>query len=182
MIAIAINPVSCVLKWMFFYFSLFFLSLYVCFKFINIENNVFDWLKWVKHILEIFQNKGATSYSSWQNVTPFTLHALLDYFQMNYEYLLCFKLTRVVLGDGSKKGKKYSWLRFNSVVVQDWYQSVPVRSTPTPDPYPHSNGGQTFGTHWSCPTHPLHISLVTCGAWIYKKTGLSGWEILNQDN
>ena len=47
-----------------------------------------------------------------------------------------------------------SQLRFNSVVVQDWYQAVPVRSTPTPDPYPHSNRGQTLGTHWSCPTHP----------------------------
>ena len=48
-------------------------------------------------------------------------------------------------------------LPMNSVVVQDWYQSVPVRSTPTPDPYPHSNRGQTLGTHWSCPIHPLHI-------------------------
>ena len=38
-----------------------------------------------------------------------------------------------------------------NVVVQDWYQSVPVRSTLTPDPYPHSNGGQTLGTHRSCP-------------------------------
>ena len=45
-----------------------------------------------------------------------------------------------------------SRLSFNSVVVQDWYQSVPVGSTPTPDPYPHPNGGQTLGTHRSCPT------------------------------
>ena len=47
-----------------------------------------------------------------------------------------------------------SRLRFNSVVVQDWYQSVPVRSTLSPDPYPHSNRGQTLGTHRSCP--PFH--------------------------
>ena len=46
----------------------------------------------------------------------------------------------------------------NSVVVQNWYQSVPVRSTPTPDPYPHSNRGQTLGTHWSCP--PFSVTLM----------------------
>ena len=31
----------------------------------------------------------------------------------------------------------------------------PVRSTP--DPYPHSNGGQILGTHWSCPSIPLQM-------------------------
>ena len=31
----------------------------------------------------------------------------------------------------------------------------PIRGKP--DPYPHSNGGQTLGTHWSCPTLPLHL-------------------------
>ena len=25
-----------------------------------------------------------------------------------------------------------------------------------PEPYPHSNGGQTLGMHRSCPTIPLH--------------------------
>ena len=45
----------------------------------------------------------------------------------------------------------------NSVVVQDWYKSVPVQSTSTPDPYPHSNGGHTLGMHQSCPTILLHI-------------------------
>ena len=35
------------------------------------------------------------SLSCWQNVTPFTLHASLVYFQMNNELLLYFKLTRV---------------------------------------------------------------------------------------
>ena len=43
---------------------------------------------------------------------------------------------------------KSTFTQFNSVVVQDWYQSVPVQSAPTPDPYPHSNGGHTLGTHW----------------------------------
>ena len=56
----------------------------------------------------------------------------------------------------------FSRLRFNSVVVQDWYQSVPVLSTLKPDPYPHAIGGQTLGTHWSCPTFPLHIHIIFC--------------------
>ena len=48
-------------------------------------------------------------------------------------------------------------LKLISVEVQDWYQSFPERSTPTPDPYPHSTGGQTLGMHWTCPTHLLHV-------------------------
>ena len=66
-----------------------------------------------------------------------------------------------------------SRLRFNSVVVQDWYQSVPVQSTPTPDPCTHSNGGLTLGTHWSSPTHPLRIlcEFITVEYFVVQKIG-----------
>ena len=53
-----------------------------------------------------------------------------------------------------------SWLRFNLVVVQYWYQSVPVRSKHS-WPFSTINRGQTLGTHWSCPTFPLHISFAS---------------------
>ena len=38
-------------------------------------------------------------------MTPFTLHAVLVYFQMNYGVLLYLKLARVDVGNVSKKGK-----------------------------------------------------------------------------
>ena len=45
-------------------------------------------------------------FSCWYNVTPFTLHAVLVYFQVNYEnFCSIFKLTRVEVGNISKKGK-----------------------------------------------------------------------------
>ena len=45
------------------------------------------------------------SLSCWQNVTPFTLYAVLVYFQMDYGLLLYFKLARVVMGNVSRKGE-----------------------------------------------------------------------------
>ena len=44
-------------------------------------------------------------FSCWHIVTPFTLYAVLVYFQMNYGLLLYLKLARVDVGNISKKGK-----------------------------------------------------------------------------
>ena len=46
-------------------------------------------------------------FSCFNNVTPFTLFAVLVYFLMNYGLLLCFMLAKVDGGNVSKKGEKY---------------------------------------------------------------------------
>ena len=53
----------------------------------------------------LFSMHSFSLFSCWHNVTPFTLHAVLVYFQMNYGLLLYLKLARVDVGNLSKKGK-----------------------------------------------------------------------------
>ena len=64
------------------------------------------------------------------NVTPFTLHAILVYIQMNYEILLYFKLTRVDVGNVSKKvksavcAKKFLCLQTDTFYLKNKVENV----------------------------------------------------------
>ena len=70
----------------------------------------------------LFSLHSFSLFSCWHIVTPFTLYAVLVYFQMNYGLLLYLKLARVDVGSVSKKGenmegiiylKYFYWLVFN---------------------------------------------------------------------
>ena len=55
-----------------------------------------------------------------KDMTPFTLHAVLVYFQMDFGLLLYFKLARVVTGNVSKKGENMRSI-ITWIVFTRWY-------------------------------------------------------------
>ena len=89
-----------------------------------------------------------------KNERKMLLHNLLNLgLEIMEEFKKWFRVNKGIFYRFLPRYKHFHYMKKDtcSILVQDWYQSIPVRSTPTPDPYLHSNGGQTLGTHWFCP-------------------------------